>query len=91
MIVDFGVEVIARFEPTGEVHATETPSGEVATATHIGGYDRLMEAHAAIHAWAQTHNRTFAGQSWEIYGDWTDDESKLETTIEYLLKEAPAS
>jgi effector-binding domain-containing protein len=86
MNVDFGVEVTAGFEPSGEVRATETPAGEVATGTHVGGYDRLNEAHAAIHAWAHEHNRTFAGQSWEIYGDWTDDESKLETTIQYLLK-----
>jgi hypothetical protein len=32
------------------------------------------------------NNRHFAGKSWEIYGDWSDDPSKLETTIMYLLK-----
>jgi hypothetical protein len=26
-----------------------------------------------------------AGSRWEIYGDWTDDESALETEIVYLL------
>ena len=24
--------------------------------------------------------------SWEIYGDWSDDPSKLETTVAYLLR-----
>ena len=86
MNVDFGVEVTRSFETLGEVYATETPAGEVATAVHIGGYDGLNEAHDAIHAWAGAHQRVFAGQSWEIYGDWSDDLSKVETTVVYLLK-----
>jgi len=86
MNVDFGVEVTRGFDASGEVYPTETPAGEAAAALHVGGYDRLHEAHDAIHAWAQAHNRTFAGQSWEIYGDWSDDASKLETTVIYLLK-----
>jgi hypothetical protein len=28
---------------------------------------------------------TFAGKSWEIYGDWSDDPAKLETRVEYFL------
>jgi effector-binding domain-containing protein len=51
----------------------------------VGPYDRMKEAHDAIHAWRQANNRTFAGNSWEIYGDPSDDPSKLETTIMYLL------
>ena len=84
--VDFGVEVTGSFEPSGEVYATQTPAGEVATALHVGGYDRLGEAHGAIQTWTEAHRRAFAGQFWEIYGDWSDDPSKLETTIVYLLK-----
>jgi effector-binding domain-containing protein len=86
MNVDFGVEVTRRFEPSGEVYATETPAGEVAMAVHIGGYDRLGETHNAVHEWARAHQRTFAGRSWEIYGDPSDDISRLETTVVYLLR-----
>lgn len=85
MDVDFGVEVVRAFEPEGEVRAVETPAGEAAVATHVGPYDRMMETHDAIHAWAAANQRAFAGTSWEIYGDWSDDPSKLETTIVYLL------
>jgi effector-binding domain-containing protein len=85
MDVEFGVEVTRSFDSSGEVHATETPAGEIATAVHLGPYDRMKETHDAIHAWAQAHQRRFAGQSWEIYGDWTDDPSTLETTLCYLL------
>ncbi len=86
MDVDFGVEVVREFEPEGEVHGVETPAGEAAVAVHVGPYDRMKETHEAIHAWRAANNRTFAGQSWEIYGDWTDDPAKLETTIVYLLQ-----
>ena len=86
MDVDFGVEVVRAFEPEGEVHPVETPAGEAVVAVHVGPYDRMRETHDAIHAWRAASNRAFAGTSWEIYGDWSDDASKLETTIVYLLE-----
>src|ERR1700683_3339478 len=86
MNVDFGVEVVRAFEPEGEVHAVETSAGEAAVGVHVGSYDRIKETHDAIHAWRAANSRAFAGKSWEIYGDWSDDPAKLETTIVYLLK-----
>jgi effector-binding domain-containing protein len=86
MDVDFGVEVSRAFESAGEVYATETPAGMAAVAVHTGAYERMKETHDAIHAWSEANNRAFAGKSWEIYGDWSDDPSKLETTIMYLLQ-----
>jgi len=83
--IDFGVEVTRSFEPSGEVVPTETPAGKVASALHVGPYERLGETHEAIHAWAAANKKSVAGKSWEIYGDWTDDPTKLETRIEYLL------
>jgi hypothetical protein len=85
MRVDFGVEVERAFDPVGDVYATETPAGEVALAMHVGRYDRLAETHVAIHEWCAKQGRGLAGKSWEAYGDWTDEESKLETTVAYLL------
>jgi effector-binding domain-containing protein len=85
MTVEFGVEVTRSFSSSGEVHEASTPAGEAAIAVHRGGYDQLHRAHDAIHQWARSHDRAFAGQSWEIYGDWSDDPSKLETTVVYLL------
>ena len=85
MDVDFGVEVVRLFEPIGEVSLAETPAGKVASASHVGPYDRIRETHNAIHAWAKANHAGFAGKSWEIYGDWTADPSKLETRVEYLL------
>lgn len=85
MTVDFGVEVTRAFEPEGEVVPATTPAGEVAIAVHRGPYDQLRHTHDAIHAWSAREGRRFAGTSWEIYGDWSDDPTKLETIVCYLL------
>jgi effector-binding domain-containing protein len=90
IVAYFGVEVTRPFAQSGEVVATETPAGRVASALHIGPYDRLGETYKAINTWAAANNATFAGKSWEIYGDPTDDVAKLETRIEYLLAETTA-
>jgi effector-binding domain-containing protein len=85
MDIDFGVQIIKPFKDEGEVICTETPAGEVAMTTHIGSYDKLAGAHDAIHSWRATTGRALGACSWEIYGDWTDDEAKLETQVVYLL------
>jgi effector-binding domain-containing protein len=69
MEIDFGVQVVRHFESEGEVIYVETPPGEIVMTTHIGGYDKLAAAHAAIHSWRVESGRQFAGYSWEIYGD----------------------
>jgi effector-binding domain-containing protein len=86
MPVDFGVEVIGRFEPEGEVRCVETPAGEAAVVIHRGAYGGLPEAHAALHGWCAANGRTIGAYSLEVYGDWSNDPNKLETTIQYLLR-----
>ncbi|HLK90958.1 MAG TPA: GyrI-like domain-containing protein [Polyangia bacterium] len=86
MPIDFGVEVTRRFEPAGEVHCVETPAGEAAETVHVGPYSGLPQAHAALHAWCAANGRRIGAFSLEIYGDWSNDPSKLETTIQYLLR-----
>lgn len=85
MAVDFGVQVTRPFEQSGEVFPTETPAGRVASALHVGPYERLGDTHQAIQTWTAANKMTLAGKSWEIYGDWNEDPTKLETQVEYLL------
>jgi effector-binding domain-containing protein len=63
-----------------------TPAGEVATVAYFGPYDRMSIGHGAIHEWVQANGRKLAGPSWEVYGHWTEDTSKLRTDIYYLLR-----
>ena len=85
IVVDFGVQIVRPFGDEGEVICTQTPAGEVAITTHIGSYAKLAAAHQAIKSWSTATGRAFGTCSWEIYGDWTDDETKLETQVVYLL------
>ena len=85
MDVEFGVQVDCWFAPAGDVRCVETPAGEVATTIHAGPYDRLVDAHAAIHGWCAANGRTIGRASWEIYGDWNADPALLLTTVKYLL------
>jgi hypothetical protein len=86
MAVDFEVQVIRPFQEAGEVVCTETPAGEVVMTTHIGSNGKLAAAHEAINSWRAATGRAFGACSWEIYGDWTDDEAQLETQVVYLLR-----
>jgi hypothetical protein len=87
MNLEIGVEVDAPFPDQGELLSSSTPAGMVATATHVGPYDRLGETHAAIHQACNERGRSLAGPSWEIYGHWTDDPTQLRTEVVYLLGE----
>jgi effector-binding domain-containing protein len=61
MEVNFGVEIVRPFEEAGEVHLVETPGGKVASALHVGPYDRMRETHDAIHRWAAAMGRALRG------------------------------
>ena len=85
MAVDFGVEVPNSFVAADGVAPVKTPAGIAARTLYVGPYSRMSPAHEAVHAWARENGRRIGGLSWEVYGDWTEDESKLETEIFYVL------
>lgn len=86
LTVDFCVGVKSPFVDIAPVQALETPTGEVAVTTHVGPYANLPHANAAIHAWCRANDRQIAGPSWEVYGHWDPDPSKLVTDVYYLLR-----
>jgi effector-binding domain-containing protein len=88
--VAFGVGVKAPFVKIGNVEPTSLPVGEVATTTHWGNYGGLGAAHHAVTDWCRVNGRRLAGPRWEVYGHWTDDESRLRTDVFYLLESAGA-
>jgi effector-binding domain-containing protein len=86
--LECGVEVAAPFIGTDRVVCSRTPAGLAATTTHIGGYDQLGEAHAAIHEWCAQHGVRLAGPSWEVYDHWVDPPAQPRTEIYYLVAAA---
>ena len=86
MDIDFGVEVVRRFVPEGDVTCVEAPAGRAVRAVHRGPYRDLAMTHDALNDWIGRHGEKVGAWSCEIYGDWSDDESKLETTVVYALE-----
>jgi effector-binding domain-containing protein len=85
-----GVEVAAGFAGAGDVLPSRTPAGSAARTVHWGAYPGLPAAHRAVLQWCEERGLARAGVSWEIYGDWCDDESQLRTDVYHLLA-APSS
>ena len=88
--LDVGVELNEPISDDGEVIASSLPEGMVAATTHFGPYQRLGEAHQAIHQFCTAQHLEPVRPCWEIYGHWLDewnsDPSKIRTDVYYLLK-----
>jgi len=78
--VECGVQVSGPFADSGRVRRSETPAGKAAHATHLGPYNEMGKAYDAIKAFCEKHGLA-AGVHWEVYGDWSDDPTKLQTDV----------
>ncbi|MEZ5963416.1 MAG: GyrI-like domain-containing protein [Planctomycetota bacterium] len=68
--MEVGVPVAKPITEKGRVKNSELPGGKVATAWHIGPYDKLGGAHEALAKFARERGLRGSGGPWEIY--WTD-------------------
>jgi effector-binding domain-containing protein len=85
MTIDVGVQVESALPGNGEVVPVTSPGGLVVTTVHLGPYDKLGDASSALHEFCGTHDHPIAGPTWEEYGDWSDDSSKLRTDVFVLV------
>jgi effector-binding domain-containing protein len=83
--IDVGVQVTGDFAGEGAVRSVLTPGGEAATVAHFGEYSEMDGAYGALAQWCADNDRTRAGASWEVYGDWDDDPARRRTDLYYLL------
>ncbi len=81
--IDVGWEVEQPFA-ADPVTTVKTPAGKVATATHIGPYDRMGDAHRAIATWCMDHKLRLLGPNWEVY-DHPRDGQPLRTDVYYSI------
>jgi effector-binding domain-containing protein len=87
--VEGGVPVSGSPKGGGDVNAGEIPGGRVASTMHVGPYDKLGDAYAAIETFMKENGLEAAGPPMEIY--WSDpqeekDTSKLQTEIVWPIK-----
>jgi effector-binding domain-containing protein len=83
--VEVGVIVAGGFAPCGRVRPSALPGGRVARTVHRGSYEHLAEAHNAVRRWCEDNGYEVAGPRWEVYGDWHEDETRLETEVAWQL------
>lgn len=77
--VSAGFEVAAPVPGDGNVVPFELPATEVATLTHMGGYDTLADAYETLHAGAVQLGRVLQDTTmWEEY--WSPPETPAEET-----------
>jgi effector-binding domain-containing protein len=84
--IDAGARVFEKFEGSGEIACVATPSGLAASVVHMGPYEQLGKAHAAIRDWCAAKGHAMEGTSWEIYGHHEDDPALRRTDVFYLLR-----
>lgn len=73
--VEVGLPIVAPVPGKGNVICKPLPAGPAAVTWHIGSYEELGNAHAALAEWARANGRTAAGGSWEVYiSDPSDDD-----------------
>ena len=83
-----GVPVSGRFLDTDLVQCVELAPGRAARAVHVGSYSDLHETYAVLNAWCSQNALELTGESWEVYGDWTEDVSRLETGLFLRVQDA---
>jgi effector-binding domain-containing protein len=86
MNIEVGVEVSQSFIGNGRVVCSALPGGTAVTTAHWGPYNKLGNAHQAVHDWAAKNGHALSGVSWEIYGHWNDDPAQLRTDVFWQLK-----
>jgi effector-binding domain-containing protein len=52
-----------------DVVASTLPGGHAVVTMHVGSYDRLADAYAALEAWLPANGYRIAGAPWETYLD----------------------
>jgi effector-binding domain-containing protein len=80
--------LVSRCQGTELIKCVQLASGHAAHAVHVGPYTDLHRTYAVLNTWCSQRPLALTGQSWEVYGDWTEDPSKLETGLFLRINEA---
>jgi effector-binding domain-containing protein len=65
--IEGGMPVRTALPGGGRVKAGELPGGRAVTTIHLGPYEKLPEAHDALHVWMREQQVESAGPQWEFY------------------------
>ena len=68
-----------------EVKVAHIPGGRVITATHWGDYGQMKSTYDVMEAEIRAKGLKRLPKSLEIYGDWSDDPTKVRTDLHIYL------
>jgi effector-binding domain-containing protein len=80
-----GVELEQDVPPDTKMELKNINLSQYAYWKHIGPYTKLKDAYSAMHNELEKRGISFYYPFLEIYGHWTNDETKLETEILFSL------
>ena len=80
-----GVELDQDLPGDSKLQSMEINLSKYAYWKHIGPYSKLKDAYNGMHSELENRNLGFYYPFLEIYGHWTNDESKFETEIIFSL------
>lgn len=87
--LEAGIPVGGAFSETDTIKARQLPGGEAIATVHVGSYDRLHEAVAALAEWRLANGRVAGGPFWEIYVDDPTERDSAEVRTEVVEPLAP--
>jgi effector-binding domain-containing protein len=67
--LEVGLPVGAGFPETDTIKRRSLPGGDVLATVHVGEYEQLRDAVAAMAEWRVANGRTAGGPYWEVYVD----------------------
>jgi effector-binding domain-containing protein len=65
--LEAGFPIAVPCVAAGEVMPGELPGGSIATGTHVGPYEKMVETYNELMAWLAHENLVPGEQMWEIY------------------------
>ena len=86
LVVRVGVPVSGPFPDSPSVKCVPLVAGRAARALHVGPYSELHRTYGDLHSWCRREGLRISSQSWEVYGDWQADSSRLETELYLRLR-----
>jgi effector-binding domain-containing protein len=86
--VEFGFPVSESLPGTGNIQASQTPSGKSVTCLHIGSYSDVEPSYRALTEWIKDYGYEAAGIAYEVYlNDPVKTEpEKLNTQVHELIR-----
>jgi effector-binding domain-containing protein len=91
--LEAGFPVAVPCVPSGEVVASELPGGTIATGTHVGPYDTMVETYQRLTTWINAQGLVLGGAMWETYlsdPQQEPDATKWRTEIFWPVTSVPA-